>query len=97
MNVVTKRRLQEFWTRHPRAKVSLEAWYRIVREAEWKGPQDVRAQFNTADFLSDNRIIFDIGGNNYRVVARVSYTFKQVLVKFVGAHAEYDRIDPNTV
>lgn len=97
MNVVTKRRLQEFWTRHPRAKVSLEAWYRSVRQAEWTGPQDVRADFNSADFVADNRVIFNVGGNNYRVVVRVSYTFKQVLVKFVGTHAEYDEIDATTI
>lgn len=97
VNVVTKRRLQEFWTRHPRAKGPLEAWYRIVRDALWDGPHDVRAQFNSADFVADNRVIFDVGGNNYRVVVRISYRFKQVLVKFVGTHADYDDIDPNTV
>lgn len=97
MNVVTKRRLQEFWTRHPRAKVSLAAWYREVRAAQWTGPHDVRATFGSADFLADNRVIFDVGGNNYRVVVRISYRFKQVLVKFVGTHREYDDIDPAKV
>ncbi len=97
MNVVARRALVDFWTRHPRARGPLTAWYALARAAEWKGPQDIRDQFNTADFVGDNRVIFDIGGNNYRLVVRVSYPFKQVLIKFVGAHDDYDRIDPETV
>lgn len=97
MNVVSRKTLVEFWTRHPRARAPLAAWFEIARAAEWRTPQDVRADFNSADFLADNRVIFDIGGNNYRLVVRISYRFKQVMVKFVGTHAEYDRIDPETV
>ena len=97
MNVVALRTLKAFWTKHPDAKAPLTAWYTLAKAAEWKSPQDIRDQFNTADFLADNRVIFDIGGNKYRLVARVSYTFKQVLVKFVGTHKEYDWIDPETV
>ena len=97
MNVVARRTLVEFWTRHPRATGPLSAWYYIARAAEWRTPQEVRDDFNTVDFVGDNRVIFDIGGNNYRLVVRISYPFKQVLVKFVGTHAEYDRIDPASV
>jgi len=97
VNVVSIKRLQEFWARHPKAKPSLSGWYKIVKAAEWTSPQDIRDQFNSVDFVSDNRVIFDVGGNNYRVVARVSYTYKQVLVKFVGTHKEYDDIDPEKV
>lgn len=97
MNVVALRTLRAFWAKHPAAKAPLTAWYAIVKAAEWKSPQDIRDQFNSADFVGDNRVIFDIGGNKFRLVARVSYTFKQVLVKFVGTHNEYDRIDPETV
>lgn len=97
MNVVALRTLQAFWDRHPNAKGPLTTWYRLVRAAEWKTPHDIRETFGAADFLADNRVVFDVGGNNYRVVARVSYTFKQVLVKFVGTHADYDRIDATKV
>jgi mRNA interferase HigB len=75
----------------------LTAWYAIARAAEWKSPQDVRTAFGSADFVGDNRVVFDIGGNNYRLVVRISYRFKQVLIKFVGTHADYDRIDAGTV
>ena len=97
MNVVARRTLVEFWTRHPRAMGPLSAWYDLVKAAEWRRPQDVRDDFNSVDFVGDNRAIFDIGGNNYRPVVRISYPFKQVPVKFVGTHAEYDRIDPASV
>lgn len=97
MNVVSRQRLVEFWSKHPRAEGPLTAWFKLVKKAEWHGTHDVREQFNTADFVGDNRVIFDIGGNKYRVVVRVSYAFKQVLVKFVGTHAEYDQIDPAKV
>lgn len=97
MNVVSRRRLVEFWSVNPRAEGPLTAWWEIVRGAEWRTPQDVRNDFRSADFVGDDRVIFDVGGNNYRVVVRVSYRFKQVLIKFVGTHAEYDRIDPETV
>ena len=66
--------------------------------AEWRRPSDVKDAFGTTvDFLADNRLIFDIGGNKFRLVVRVSYRFKQVLIKFVGTHREYDAIDPETV
>ncbi len=97
MNVVARRTLVEFWTLHPRAKGPLSAWYEIARGAQWRTPQDVRNDFNTVDFVGDNRAIFDVGGNNYRLVVRISYPVKQVLVKFVGTHRDYDRIDPSKV
>lgn len=97
MNVVTRQRLVAFWTLHPKAKVPLAAWYRHAKAANWSTPQDVREDFRSADFIGDNRVIFNIGGNNYRLVVRISYTFKQVLVKFVGSHKDYDGIDPETI
>lgn len=97
MNVVTKRILQAFWTKRPNAKGPLIAWHDHAKAAQWRTPQDIKNDFRSADFVGDNRVIFDIGGNSYRLVVRVSYTFKQILVKFVGTHADYDKIDPETV
>jgi mRNA interferase HigB len=98
MQVIALRILREFWKIHPRAERRLRAWYAAVARADWQGPADIKAQFGTnVDFVADNRVVFDIGGNEFRVVARVSYPFKRVLIKFVGTHAEYDRIDAATV
>jgi mRNA interferase HigB len=97
VNVVARPILIAFWTKHPEAQASLSAWYNQARAAEWKTPQDIRAQFNSADFVGDSRVVFDVGGNKYRVIVRISYVYKQVLIKFVGTHAEYDKIDAATV
>lgn len=97
MNVVTRKTLVAFYALHPRATAPLSAWYKHARAANWTSPQDVKTDFNSADFLADNRVVFNIGGNKYRIVVRISYTFKQVLVKFVGTHAEYDAIDAATI
>ena len=97
MQVIAKRTLRQFWEKHPQAETPLKVWFAMVSKAEWSGPADVRAMFGSADFVADNRVIFDIGGNKFRVVARVSYRFRRVLVKFVGTHSDYDRIDPEVV
>ena len=98
MNVVTRIALVSFWEKHPKAKGPLASWFALAKAAEWKSPQDIKDQFGSnVDFVGDNRVIFDIGGSNYRLIVRVSYTFKQVLVKFVGTHAEYDDINAETI
>lgn len=98
MQIIAKRTLKEFWEKHPQAETPLKVWYSIVDSAEWSGPADVKAQFGAnVDFVSDNRIIFDISGNKYRLITHVAYPFKRVLIKFVGTHAEYDKIDAETV
>src|SRR4051794_20275628 len=98
MQIVARRTLRQFWERHPPAEGPLRAWFAMVSKAHWTGPSDVKRQFGTSvDFMADNRVIFDVGGNKYRLIAHVSYAFGRVLVKFVGTHAEYDRIDPKEV
>ncbi|MGI8526722.1 MAG: type II toxin-antitoxin system HigB family toxin [Pseudolabrys sp.] len=98
MNVIAKRTLREFWQKHPHAKKPLSAWHTIVSKANWTTPAEIKAAFGTnVDFVKDNRVIFDIGGNKYRVILHVSYQYKSALIKFVGTHDEYDAIDPETV
>lgn len=76
----------------------MKNWYQVVDKADWNKPADVKRMFGTTvDFIGDNRLIFDIGGNKYRLVVHVAYRFKRVLIKFVGTHAEYDAIDPETI
>jgi mRNA interferase HigB len=98
VQIIARRTLRNFWRRHPPAEGPLRAWYAMVKRAAWRGPADVKTQFGaTVDFVGDNRAVFDIGGNKYRLVVHVAYRFKRVLIKFVGTHKEYDRIDPETV
>ena len=97
MKIVARKMLRDYWLSHPGARGPLTAWFDAVRQAEWTGPADIRDQFNSADFVGDNRVIFNIGGNNYRLVVHVYYPHQIVRTKFVGTHAEYDRIDPERV
>jgi mRNA interferase HigB len=95
MQVIARRTLKQFWERHPQAAGPLRAWFAVASKARWRGPADVKRQFGaTVDFVADNRIIFDIGGNRYRLIVRVSYEFGRLMIKFVGTHKEYDKIDP---
>lgn len=98
MQIVAKKRPKEFWKKHPQARTPLETWHAVVGRAEWKKPADVKKAFGaTIDFLGDNRIVFDIAGNKFRLVVHVSYEYKAVLIKFIGTHAEYEKIDAETV
>ena len=97
MQVIAKRTLAQFWDRHPQAEIPLRAWHAAAQVAKWAGPADIRAQFRSADFVADNRVIFNIAGTKYRLIVHVSYTHGRVLVKFIGTHSEYDRINPGTV
>jgi mRNA interferase HigB len=98
MQVIARRTLKQFWERHQQAEGPSRAWYAIVTKARWRSPTDIKRQFgSTVDFVGDNRVIFDLGGNKYRLIVHVSYAFGRVLIKFIGTHAEYDRIDPETV
>jgi len=98
MRIIAKATLRAFWDRHPAATTPLRKWYSMVAVAEWRGPADVKSMFGASvDFVADNRIIFDVGGNKYRLIVRVSYEYGQVLIKFVGTHADYDKIDPRSV
>ena len=98
LNVIARSRLKAFWERYPKAETPLKTWYQLLSKGTWNGPADIKAAFGTnVDFVGDNRVIFDIGGNKYRVVVHIAYAFRTALIKFVGTHEEYDRINPETV
>ncbi|RAX37658.1 type II toxin-antitoxin system HigB family toxin [Rhizobium tropici] len=98
MQIIAKSTLRKFWEIHPQAETPLRTWYAMVDKAMWSGPTDVKMMFGAnVDFVSDNRIIFDIGGNKYRLIVHVAYPYQRVLIKFVGTRKEYDNINPETV
>ena len=94
MRIFNRSTLVAFWSQHPDAEAPLRLWFSIVERASWAGPADVRAVFGTADFLKQNRVVFDIKGNSYRLIAQIKYgPLFLVYVRFIGTHAEYDKID----
>ena len=90
MHIISKTPLRAFWTIHPRAKNALEQWYRTTLKADWKSFADVRASHYTADWY-DEYVIFDIGGNKYRLIALIHFNRGKVFVLDVLTHAEYSR------
>lgn len=98
MQIIARQTLKQFWERHSGSEIPLRTWYAIVQKTTWSGPAEVKRQFGSAvDFVGDNRAIFDIGGNNYRLIVHIAYRYKRVLIKFIGTHKDYDKIDPETV
>ncbi|AWO80690.1 type II toxin-antitoxin system HigB family toxin [Serratia marcescens] len=91
MKVLNVDKLHSFSRKHNQAKGALDSWYDEVKRENWKSPHDIRKRFNTADFLPQNRVVFDIKGNNYRLVVQIVYQAGVVIVERVGTHAEYDR------
>lgn len=98
MRVISLRRLREHWERPRRgdSEEQIKAWYAIARKASWRHFADVRAQFGSASAVG-NRVVFNIAGNKYRLVILINYEFQIAYVRFVGTHAEYDKIDVKEV
>ena len=97
MRIISIASLKRFGDAHNQAEQPLRAWVDEVSKAQLKTPQDIKDKNRTADFLSNNRVVFDIKGNHYRLIVAVAYRFQAVYIKFVGTHAENDKINANTV
>ena len=97
MRVIAISTLRRFWQRHPTAEIPLRAWYAEARRARWERPADVKANRRNVSVLANNRIVFNIKGNDYRLVVAVRYDKQIMFIRFIGTHAEYDRIDATTV
>jgi mRNA interferase HigB len=97
VRIIAKRTLRAFWQRRPDAKAPLEAWHSEVRAADWSRPRDVKERFATASILRNDRVVFNLCGNKYRMVVKIAYRFRIVYIRFLGTHAEYDRIDAENI
>lgn len=97
MRIIAKKVLREFWERHADAEQALKAWYYDVKCADWKSPSDIRKTYATASILANNRVVFNIRGNAYRLVAAINYDFGIVYIRFIGTHQEYDQIDAERI
>ena len=95
MHIISKKKLRIFWEipRYRDAEQPLKAWYAEANQAIWRSPADVKRQFRSASILHDNRIVFNIAGNKYRLVVKIHYNTGVVYIRFIGTHADYDRIN----
>jgi mRNA interferase HigB len=97
MRVIAVSKLRASWARHPDAEQPLKAWYEEAMNATWTQPADIKGQYRSASVLKNRRVVFNIKGNDYRLVVAIAYKLQIVYVKFVGTHKEYDVVDAETV
>jgi mRNA interferase HigB len=97
MRVIAVSTLRAFWEKYPGAEQPLKAWYEEATHASWNQPADIKAQYRSASVLKNRRVVFNIKGNDYRLIVAIAYRLQVVYVKFVGTHKEYDAIDAETV
>lgn len=97
MRIIARSAIVQFYTIHPEAKTALEEWFWKTRKAEWTSFADMRQTFGSADGVGNQRYVFNIHGNSFRLVAVVKFTIRTVFIRFVGTHAEYDRVDVQNI
>ncbi len=97
MRIIAISHLRQFYEAHPDAEQSLKAWVESARQAHWSTPADIKAQYRNASILKNRRVVFNIKGNDYRLIVAVAYQIGIVYVKFVGTHADYDKVDAETI
>ncbi|SDS85541.1 mRNA interferase HigB [Pseudomonas asplenii] len=97
MRIIAISQLKTFWQKHPDSEQSLLAWIDEVKQVHWQTPAEINAQYRHASVLKSRRIVFNIKGNDYRLVVAVAYRYGALYIKFIGTHEQYDSIDANTV
>lgn len=97
VRIVAKSTLRAFWDEYPDAEEPLLAWYREVEKEDWGEPAHVKAKYRSASVVGDNRVVFNIKGNDYRLVVKINYPYRMLYIRFVGTHAQYDDINVEEV
>jgi mRNA interferase HigB len=99
MRVIAVKTLKEYWEKpgNGDSEQSLRAWYAEVKEADWAGPNGIKEKFHSASLVGNNRVVFNIKGNKYRLIVAIRYEFKIVYIRFIGTHKEYDAIDARSI
>ena len=96
MRIIARSTLREFWEIHAEAEQALRAWIDDAAQAEWQSPADIKSIYANASILADNRVVFNIKGNDYRLIALIILKVRTIFILFIGTHQEYDKIDAST-
>jgi len=97
MRIIALSTLRDFWGIHPDAESPLRAWHALASRSDWLTPEDIKAAYRNASITGNNRVVFNIKGNDYRLVVAVRYDKGLMYIRFIGAHREYDRVDVETI
>jgi len=97
MRILSRSTLRNFWETHPDVEEALKTWYYEASHANWQSPVDVKAAYASASIIANNRVVFNIKGNTYRLVVVIRYDIGIIFIRFIGTHVEYDKVDAETI
>ncbi len=97
MRIISKKILRDFWDKHPACEQQLKSWYQETGNSIWSDNSQVKLEYPSASFLKGNRIVFNIKGNHYRLIIKINYDYQMIWIRFIGTHAEYDKIDAKNI
>lgn len=97
MRIIAKSTLREYWEKHKDVEQTLLSWYKVAKQAKWQNFNEVKLQFGTCKIIGDDRIVFKIKGNNYRLIVKLSFENQLIWIRFIGTHSEYDLIDAKKI
>ncbi len=97
MRIISRKTLKDFGTLNSDCEQQLKSWYKEASDAKWEKPEDIKKVYKTSSILAGNRVVFNIKGNTYRLIVKLNYPFGIIWIRFIGTHAEYDKIDAKTI
>ena len=97
MRVIAKKILREFWGKHNDCEQQLKSWYQEAASAEWKNSNEIKLEYLTASIIGNNRIVFNIKGNTYRLIIKINFDYQIIWIRFIGTHANYDKVNAKTI
>ena len=95
--IIAKKTLRDYWEKHSDCEQYLKTWYETAKTANWESPSDIKRTYANASILHNSRVVFNIKGNSYRLIVKFNYERKWAFIRFIGTHAEYDKIDAETI
>ena len=97
MRVIAKKILRDFWEKHSDSEQQLKSWYLEVSNTEWGSPNEIKTEYPSASIINNNRIVFNIKGNKYRLIIKINYDYQIIWIRFIGTHSEYEKINANEI
>jgi mRNA interferase HigB len=97
LRVIAKKLLREFWEKHSDCEQQLKSWYQETSKAEWQNSNEIKLDYPTASIIGNNRIVFNIKGNSYRLIIKINFDYQMVWIRFIGTHSEYNKINAKTI
>jgi len=97
LRVIAKKILRDFWEKHGGCEQQLKSWFKEASLAEWQNLNDIKAEYPSASILNNLRVVFNIKGNHYRLIVKINFDYQMIWIRFIGTHAEYDKIDATEI